>query len=145
ATELVCLLLVVDEAHCISEWGHDFRPEYLQIGALAARLTEARILACTATATPRVRQEIIGRLGLGVGVELVRGFARPNLALSAKEVENERERSEHVDRMLGESQGAAIIYAPTRKLAEQEADRLQRAGFRARAYHAGLMASQRSE
>jgi ATP-dependent DNA helicase RecQ len=62
-TDLVVPLVAVDEAHCISEWGHDFRPEYLQIGGLLAELPKARVLACTATATPVVRDEILARIG----------------------------------------------------------------------------------
>ena len=73
-------LVAVDEAHCISQWGHDFRPEYLQIGDLLADVRPPRMLACTATATPVVRDEIIARLGLGADTpQIVRGFARPNL------------------------------------------------------------------
>jgi len=89
-------LVAVDEAHCISEWGHDFRPEYLQIGALLAELRPPRVLACTATATPIVRDEIVVRLGLGADTpQMVRGFARPNLALRARHVlsSGERERA----------------------------------------------------
>ena len=80
--------IAVDEAHCISEWGHDFRPEYLEIGALIADFPAARVLACTATATPIVRDEILARLGLPPDTpQMVRGFARPNLALRAVEVD----------------------------------------------------------
>ena len=79
--DLDCSLLAVDEAHCISEWGHDFRPEYMELGALVAELPAARVLACTATATPVVRDEILARLGLDAATpQIVRGFARPNLA-----------------------------------------------------------------
>ncbi len=80
----------MDEAHCISEWGHDFRPEYLEIGALIADFPAARVLACTATATPVVRDEILARLGLPPDTpQMVRGFARPNLALRAVEVDGQ--------------------------------------------------------
>src|SRR2546425_6721694 len=79
-------LVAIDEAHCISEWGHDFRPEYLEIGGLLAELPAARVLACTATATPVVRDEILGRLGLPADTpQHVRGFARPNLRVPAVE------------------------------------------------------------
>ena len=75
--EIDCPLVAIDEAHCISEWGHDFRPEYLTIGALLADLPRARVLACTATATPIVRDEILARLGLAPDTpQIVRGFAR---------------------------------------------------------------------
>ena len=85
---LACPLVAIDEAHCISEWGHDFRPEYLELGAVLAELKAPRVLACTATATPVVRDEILSRLGLPADTpQIVHGFARPNLALRAGEVE----------------------------------------------------------
>jgi ATP-dependent DNA helicase RecQ len=143
---LDCPLVAVDEAHCISEWGHDFRPEYLELGALLASLRAPRVLACTATATPVVRDEIVARLGLPSDTpQIVRGFARPNLALRAREVGSARERARLVDATLAEALGAsgaargrAIVYAPTRKGAEAEAGRLGAQGWRAEAYHAGL-------
>jgi ATP-dependent DNA helicase RecQ len=138
-------LVAVDEAHCISEWGHDFRPDYLAIGALLAELQPPRILACTATATPIVRDEILVRLGLGADTpQLLRGFARPNLALRARHVTSRRERERQVDAQLAEAlgrpgaaRGSAIVYAPTRKSAEEEAGRLDALGWRTDAYHAG--------
>ena len=139
-------LVAVDEAHCISEWGHDFRPEYLAIGGVVADLPGARVLACTATATPIVRDEILARLGLPPDTpQMVRGFARPNLSLRAVEVEGRRERDGLVDAALaealggpGRSGGTAIVYAPTRKRAEEETGRLAARGWEAVAYHAGL-------
>jgi ATP-dependent DNA helicase RecQ len=144
--EIDCPLVAVDEAHCISEWGHDFRPEYLTIGALLADLPRARVLACTATATPIVRDEILARLGLPPDTpQIVRGFARPNLALRAAEIVGRRERERLVDGALSEAlegpkrgRGTAIVYAPTRKQAEEESERLAERGWRARSYHAGL-------
>ena len=144
--EIDCPLVAVDEAHCISEWGHDFRPEYLTIGALLADLPRARVLACTATATPIVRDEILARLGLPPDTpQIVRGFARPNLALRAAEIVGRRERERLVDGALSEAlegpkrgRGTAIVYAPTRKQADQESERLAERGWRARSYHAGL-------
>jgi len=143
---LDCPLVAIDEAHCISEWGHDFRPEYLEIGGLLGDLTGARVLACTATATPIVRDEILARLGLPSDTpQMVRGFARPNLALRAAEIEGRRERERLVDGALAEAleapgrkRGTAIVYAPTRKRAEEESERLSERGWRAGAYHAGL-------
>jgi len=144
--EIDCPLVAIDEAHCISEWGHDFRPEYLTIGALLADLPGARVLACTATATPIVRDEILARLGLPPDTpQIVRGFARPNLALRAAEIVGRRERERLVDGALSEAlegpkrgRGTAIVYAPTRKQAEEESERLAERGWRARSYHAGL-------
>jgi ATP-dependent DNA helicase RecQ len=143
---LDCPLVAIDEAHCISEWGHDFRPEYLEIGGLLSELGDCRVLACTATATPVVRDEILARLGLPPDTpQIVRGFARPNLSLRAVEITSSRERAHAVDAALGEALGAparargtAIVYAPTRKQAEEECSRLVARGWRARAYHAGL-------
>src|SRR5271169_6456011 len=81
-------LVAVDEAHCIAQWGHDFRPDYRRIGELLARLRPPRVLACTATATPEVRREIRTQLRLGDDChEVLRGFARPNLHLAARNVE----------------------------------------------------------
>ena len=151
--DLECPLLAIDEAHCISQWGHDFRPDYLQLGALAAQLPQARVLACTATATPVVRDEIIERLGLPADTpQVLRGFARPNLSLRAAEVSSARERHAAIDAALGEGLGAAgqgrgtaIVYAPTRRMAEDESDRLAHAGWRCRFYHAGLHGDARTE
>jgi ATP-dependent DNA helicase RecQ len=144
--ELDCPLVAIDEAHCISEWGHDFRPEYLEIGAVLGDLPRARVLACTATATPIVRDEILARLGLPADTpQIVRGFARPNLALRAREIAGRRERESLVDGALaealggpGRARGTAIVYAPTRKQADEESTRLAARRWRVRAYHAGL-------
>jgi ATP-dependent DNA helicase RecQ len=144
-------LVAVDEAHCIAQWGHDFRPEYLQIGALLTRLKPPRILACTATATPAVRAEIRERLGLEGGAEVLRGFARPNLHLAASNVDGPREaRAElekALDRALGSPRmprGGAIVYAATRKTTEVYAKGLAQKGWNAAAYHAGLSSDERT-
>jgi ATP-dependent DNA helicase RecQ len=139
-------LVAIDEAHCISEWGHDFRPEYLQIGTVLAELAPPLILACTATATPIVRDEIVARLGLGADTpQIVHGFARPNLVLRTTELRFAKEREQQVDAMLAEAlggpgmgRGTAIIYAPTRRTAQEEATRLKARRWRAAPYHAGL-------
>jgi ATP-dependent DNA helicase RecQ len=146
ARDLDCPLVAVDEAHCISEWGHDFRPDYLQIGDLVADLAEARVLACTATATPVVRDEILARLGLPAETtQLVRGFARPNLGLRVRDVRSAAESHRAVDEALkeaigapGAAHGTAIIYSPTRRQTEEEQTRLAKAGWKAAAYHAGF-------
>ena len=144
--DLACPLVAVDEAHCISEWGHDFRPEYLEIGGVLADLPQARVLACTATATPVVRDEILARLGLPADTpQLVRGFARPNLGLRVAEISGAREKNRSVDAVLAEmlgrpraGRGTAIVYAPTRKAAKEEGARLAALGWAAEVYHAGL-------
>jgi ATP-dependent DNA helicase RecQ len=148
---LNCPLVAIDEAHCISEWGHDFRPDYMQIGSVLTQLPNARVLACTATATPVVRDEIVSRLGLGPETaQIVHGFARPNLVLRAVELAGAKDREAHVDALLREALGdpdphggAAIVYAPTRNSSEQEATRLSAAGWSAGYYHAGLEPAER--
>ena len=148
---LECPLVAIDEAHCISAWGHDFRPDYLQLDELLRLLPQARVLACTATATPVVRDEILERLGLPSDTpQLIHGFARPNLALRAVEVQSKRERDRRVDGVLVETlggpekgAGTAIVYAPTRRGSEEEAQRLARCGWTVEAYHAGMSGEQR--
>ncbi len=149
--DLDCPLIAIDEAHCISEWGHDFRPEYMELASLIADLPKSRVLACTATATPVVRDEILARLGFDPDTpQIVRGFARPNLALRAREVPGRSELRRQLDATLiealaspAEPSGAAIVYAPTRKSTEAEAARLVQGGWRAAGYHAGLPGSVR--
>jgi ATP-dependent DNA helicase RecQ len=139
-------LIAIDEAHCISEWGHDFRPEYMKIGELLANFAHTRVLACTATATPVVRDEILTRLGLpGDTPQIVRGFARPNLALCVRDTQGAKDRHALCDELLakalggaGAGRGTAIVYAPTRKRTEEEVVRLQKMGWKVKAYHAGL-------
>jgi ATP-dependent DNA helicase RecQ len=152
--EIACPLVVIDEAHCIAEWGHDFRPEYLQIGELLGKLPQSMVLACTATATPVVRDEIVARLGLPAETpQLVRGFARPNLALRAREVDGAKQTRALLDAALDEAigfprsegRGAAILYAPTRKRAEETAARLATRSTRVGVYHAGLPSERRNE
>jgi ATP-dependent DNA helicase RecQ len=146
-------LVAVDEAHCIAQWGHDFRPDYLRIGALLERLAPPRVLACTATATPEVRAQIREQLGFTAGncVEVLRGFARPNLHLAARSIDGPKEARavlyETLASSLGEPRaprGAAIVYAATRRATEQWADGLRERGWNARAYHAGMDAEART-
>jgi ATP-dependent DNA helicase RecQ len=136
-------LVVVDEAHCVSEWGHDFRPDYLRLGAAIEALGHPTVLALTATAAPPVREEIVRRLGLREPEIVVRGFDRPNLELAVERYHDER----HKDRALLERVAAAatpgIVYAATRKRTEQLAQALVERGVDAVAYHAGLKAARR--
>jgi ATP-dependent DNA helicase RecQ len=139
-------LVAIDEAHCISQWGHDFRPDYLRLGEVLRSLAPPRVIACTATATPLVREEIIERLGLGKDArQILRGFARPNLHLTAEEIDGTRGRAQLVITALKEAlgtpgapHGGAIVYATTRKSTEQLAGAVAERGWRARPYHAGL-------
>jgi ATP-dependent DNA helicase RecQ len=151
---LGCPLVAVDEAHCISQWGHDFRPEYRQIQEFLGSVRGAMVLACTATATPVVRDDIVRQLGTGPDTpQIVRGFARPNLALRARPVESAGELDRAVDEALrgalgeasGRASGGAIIYCLTRKDAEEQAKRLRKGGWRSGWYHAGLPGQHRSE
>jgi len=143
-------LVAIDEAHCISEWGHDFRPEYMQIGSVLESLGPMYVLACTATATPVVRDEIVSRLGLPPETpQRIQGFARPNLVLRAAEALNKRDRVARVDAALAEAlgspggSGSAIVYAATRKSTEEEAARLAEKGWGVGCYHAGRTPKQR--
>jgi ATP-dependent DNA helicase RecQ len=145
-------MVAVDEAHCIAQWGHDFRPDYLRIGELLERLRPARVLACTATATPRVREEIKHRLGLDGCLEIVRGFARENLHLAAQHVDGKRQARvmvvDALDKALGDrgkGAGSAIVYCATRRATEEATDELVREGFDAATYHAGLSADVRAD
>jgi ATP-dependent DNA helicase RecQ len=140
-------LVAVDEAHCIVQWGHDFRPEYLRIGEALARLRPPRVLACTATATPEARAEIARRLGWeeGQATLVLRGFARPNLHLAARAVRGPREAGDRTAAALADALGdplspggAGIVYVPTRRRAERLASVLRERGWDAAAYHAGL-------
>jgi ATP-dependent DNA helicase RecQ len=145
-------LVAVDEAHCISQWGHDFRPDYRRIGALLERLRPPRVLGCTATATPEVRREIREQLRLGGGcVEILRGFARPNLHLAARSVDGVTAARTAVIEALGSAlgkaaapRGGAIVYAATRRQTEQWTETLRERGWVAAAYHAGMAAEERS-
>jgi ATP-dependent DNA helicase RecQ len=147
-------LVAVDEAHCIVQWGHDFRPDYLRIGEIVERLRPARVLACTATATPDARDEIVRQLRFDPGsvTTVLRGFARPNLHLAVREVTGPREARELTAAALAEAlgspgapRGAGIVYAATRKGAERIADDLREDGWDARPYHAGLSPDARAE
>ncbi|MCW2566306.1 MAG: ATP-dependent helicase, RecQ family, partial [Mycobacterium sp.] len=111
-------LVVVDEAHCVSEWGHDFRPAYLQIGAAVDRLGRPRTLALTATASPRVRRDITDRLGLRDAAVVVREADRPNIWLGASIFAAEAARDAALVEAAVAELGATIVYAPTRRRCE---------------------------
>jgi ATP-dependent DNA helicase RecQ len=138
-------LLVVDEAHCISEWGHDFRPDYLRIGPLVERLGSPTVLALTATASPPVREEIVERLRMRDPEVIVRGFDRPNIRLEVERHHDDRQKRRALAERVAELDRPGIVYTATRKLAEEIAAELEEAGLRARPYHAGLRKSERDE
>ncbi|MBD2100653.1 ATP-dependent DNA helicase RecQ [Leptolyngbya sp. FACHB-261] len=136
-------LFVVDEAHCISEWGHDFRPDYLRLGTVIEALDHPRILALTATAAPPVRQEITERLIMHQPRVVVQGFDRPNIWLAVERFEDEREKQEALLARVAAAEKPGIVYAATRKHAEELAAVLSEQGVRAVAYHAGLKVKDR--
>ena len=138
-------LLVVDEAHCISEWGHDFRPDYLQLGAFAERLGRPTILALTATASPPVRREIVERLGMRDPAQVIRGFDRPNLHFAVRRFSEAAAKEEALVEAVAAAPKPGIVYIATRKASEELAEALAAAGVNAEAYHAGLPAKHRGE
>jgi ATP-dependent DNA helicase RecQ len=131
-------LFAVDEAHCISHWGHDFRPDYLRLKDAVERLGHPQIIALTATATQKVRADISEQLGLTDPRYLVAGFDRPNLALRVVHVSAEKEKLETLKRIIKTSGGSGIIYAATRKSVEQIAAKLKMSGLSVEPYHGGM-------
>jgi ATP-dependent DNA helicase RecQ len=131
-------LLAVDEAHCVSEWGHDFRPSYLRLGAVREMLGGPPIAALTATATPEVRRDIVRQLGLRDPAELVTGFDRRNLVWHVLQAKNDSEKDRLLGRLLRGREGSAIVYASTRKNVDALTSHLTGLGVRAVGYHAGL-------
>jgi ATP-dependent DNA helicase RecQ len=131
-------LFVVDEAHLISQWGHDFRPDYMMLGAQAEAIGAPVRLALTATAAPPVRQEIIRRLGLREPRVVIGDFDRPNIYLSVRRALTVREKQQHLSRTVSEFAGPGIVYAATHASAQAAHDTLASVGERVTLYHAGL-------
>jgi len=137
-------LLVVDEAHCISQWGHDFRPDYLKIGRLRQELTNPPCLALTATATARVQTDLCKRLSLRDPFKLVAGFRRANLALSVRLCQSRQEKLAALERLVGETdKGTILIYCATRRAVEEVAEWLGQSHQSVGYYHAGLSDEER--
>ncbi|GLY17967.1 ATP-dependent DNA helicase RecQ [Kineosporia sp. NBRC 101677] len=143
--ELKVSLLAVDEAHCVSAWGHDFRPDYLRIGDVVETLGRPRVVALTATAAPPVRAEIAERLRMNDPVQLVTGFDRPNLELEVRRFVEARHKEKAVVERVAELKGSGLVYTATRRSTEEYAEALRAEGRSARAYHAGLKVAEREE
>ncbi|HEV3469916.1 MAG TPA: RecQ family ATP-dependent DNA helicase [Pyrinomonadaceae bacterium] len=132
-------LFAVDEAHCISQWGHDFRPDYLRLRAFRERIGSPQTVALTATATPYVRADIIEQLNLRDPRAFVSGFDRPNLSIGVAHTEREREKFAHIKRLTDEYAGqSGIVYTSTRKSVEQLTQKLRGARLSVVGYHAGM-------
>jgi ATP-dependent DNA helicase RecQ len=134
-------LFAIDEAHCVSEWGHDFRPEYLMLAALAERFPDVPRVALTATADLRTRTEIVERLHLGGGRMFVASFDRPNIVYRVDAV-RKREK-QLLDFLAGHIGDSGIVYCRSRKKTEAIADLLEAEGYNALAYHAGMSTDRR--
>jgi ATP-dependent DNA helicase RecQ len=137
-------LLAVDEAHCISEWGHNFRPDYLKLARVARALKVERILALTATATPTVAQQIAAAFGIGASDVITTPFHRPNLSLRITPVTPDERDGFLLDRVRSR-RGPSIVYVTLQKTAERVAQFLADNGLPAEAYHAGLKPEERND
>ncbi|NPD05387.1 ATP-dependent DNA helicase RecQ [Nocardioides sp. zg-1308] len=146
-------LVAVDEAHCVSSWGHDFRPDYLRLGELVERLGSPRVVAMTATAALPTQEDIVEQLRLRRHRVVVTGFERDNIALAVERFADGHEQRDRVlelvdelsAELVGPGGGSGIVYCRTRKGAEMYADALRERGHRAAAYHAGLPQRRRAE
>jgi ATP-dependent DNA helicase RecQ len=138
-------LFVVDEAHCISEWGHDFRPDYLKLGVVAEAIGRPPILALTATASPPVRDEILARLGMREPEVIVRGFDRPNIWFGVERFHDGGAKHRALIERVAAEPKPGIVYAATRRLAEELAEELAEHGVSAISYHGGMRRRERNE
>lgn len=130
-------LFAVDEAHCLSQWGHDFRPDYMRLGNALEKIGRPQCIALTATATPMVRQDIIEVLRLRDYFEHVSGFARPNLSLNITHADNSQQKEERMRAVIA-AHRTGIVYCATRKKVEAVSETLASWGLRCVAYHGGM-------
>jgi len=141
-------LMAVDEAHCVSEWGHDFRPDYLRLPEIAERLGRPPVMACTATATKAVAAEIISRFGLREPLQVRSGFDRPNLSFDVVRLEGKGSKARRLALLeagLADPENRpAIVYCGTRRDTDEVAQSLRDSGLRALGYHAGMEAEDRT-
>jgi ATP-dependent DNA helicase RecQ len=137
-------LFAIDEAHCISQWGHDFRPDYFRLGSVLEELGRPQVAAFTATATPEVRTDIVKRLGLENPSVFVAGFARPNLRFIVTETERESDKYNRL-RELVQRHRTGIVYCATRKRVDQVSQELKSWGIRVVSYHGGIDDAAREE
>ncbi|XXU24036.1 RecQ family ATP-dependent DNA helicase [Sorangium sp. So ce887] len=142
--ELKIALFAVDEAHCISEWGHNFRPDYLRLADTARALGVPRVLALTATATPGVVRDVCATFGIREEHAIVTGFYRPNLEIRATAVSAPARDRILIERLRSRPPGSTIVYVTLQKTAEHVAEQIASAGLPARAYHAGMDAVERA-
>lgn len=138
-------LVAVDEAHCVSSWGHDFRPDYFRLGDLLLEIGSPRVVAMTATAAPPVREDVVARLGMRRPLTIVTGFARENIALDVVRHAGADDQQAAVLEAAAAAEGSGIVYCRTRPAAEAYATQLGERGRRAAVYHAGLGHRRRRE
>ncbi|QEG25193.1 ATP-dependent DNA helicase RecQ [Mariniblastus fucicola] len=138
-------LFAIDEAHCISQWGHNFRPDYLKMKGIAEKLSAERVLCLTATAAPPVQDDIRNTFNIAEEDAVCTPFFRPNLHIRSQVVTAEQRDSLLIEKLQNSEPGATIIYVTLQKTAESVANLCQSAGLNARAYHAGMDAETRSE